>query len=83
MAPLRQLELQFKILDTIYTKGPISRIDISKETGITPATVTEIARKLISDQLIHETGELSTELNKSGRKKFCWIFLPIIVFTLV
>ena len=65
----RQLELQFKLLDTIYTKGPISRIDISKATGITPATVTEISRKLISDQLIHETGELSTELNKSGRKK--------------
>ncbi len=32
----KQRELRFKILDKIYSKGPISRIEISNETGITP-----------------------------------------------
>ncbi|MER2175244.1 MAG: ROK family protein [Carnobacterium sp.] len=65
----RQNTLQIKLLDIIYTKGPISRIDIAKETGITPATVSEISGNLINERLIHETGEVSSPLNKSGRKK--------------
>lgn len=65
----RKNALQIKLLDIIYTKGPISRIDIAKETGITPATVSEISGNLIKEQLIHETGEVSSPLNKSGRKK--------------
>lgn len=64
-----QQKLRFKILDKIYAKGPISRIDISKETGITPATVSEITGIMIQDNLIHELGEVIPEENKSGRKK--------------
>ena len=43
----KQAELRAIILDKIYAKGPISRIDISKETGITPATVSAITGSLI------------------------------------
>lgn len=64
-----QQKLRFKILDKIYSKGPISRIDISKETGITPATVSEITGYMIQDNLIHEIGEVIPEESKSGRKK--------------
>ena len=64
-----QQKLRFKILDKIYTKGPISRIDISKETGITPATVSEITGNMIQENLIHEIGEVIPEESKSGRKK--------------
>ncbi len=64
-----QQKLRFKILDKIYAKGPISRIDISKETGITPATVSEITGNMIQENLIHEIGEVITEESKSGRKK--------------
>ncbi len=64
-----QQKLRFKILDKIYAKGPISRIDISKETGITPATVSEITGNMIQENLIHEIGEVITEECKSGRKK--------------
>lgn len=31
-----QHERRIKVLDKIYAKGPISRIDISQETEITP-----------------------------------------------
>lgn len=65
----KQQKLIFKILDKIYSKGPISRIDISKETGITPATVSEITSNLIQENLIHELGEVIPEESKSGRKK--------------
>ena len=64
-----QQKLRSKILDKIYAKGPISRIDISKETGITPATVSEITGNMISENLIHEIGEVIPQQSKSGRKK--------------
>lgn len=65
-----QQKLRFKILDKIYAKGPISRIDISNETGITPATVSEITGYMIQENLIHEIGEVVPEENKSGRKRY-------------
>lgn len=64
-----QRNIRFKILDKIYSKGPISRIDISKETNITPATVSEITGEMINQKLIHEIGEAIPEQSKSGRKK--------------
>lgn len=64
-----QQKLRFKILNKIYAKGPISRIDISKETGITPATVSELTGNMIQENLIHELGEVTSEESKSGRKK--------------
>ena len=64
-----QQKLRFKILNKIYTKGPISRIDISKETGITPATVSEITGYMIQESLIYELGEVIPKESKSGRKK--------------
>lgn len=65
----KQQILRFKILNKIYVKGPISRIDISKETGITPATVSEITNILISEKLIYEIGEVTSKENTVGRKK--------------
>lgn len=71
-----QQKLRFKILDKIYAKGPISRIDISKETGITPATVSEITGNIIEEKLIHEIGEATPEEAKSGRKKILLAISP-------
>lgn len=65
----KQQKLRFKILDTIYAEGPISRIDISKKTSITPATVSEITSNMIHEKLIHEIGEVIPEQSTSGRKK--------------
>ncbi|OCA86596.1 ROK family transcriptional regulator [Pradoshia sp. D12] len=65
----KQRELRTKILDKIYVHGPISRIEISNHTGITPATVSEITGSLLKENLIYELGEDSSENNKSGRKR--------------
>ncbi|SHO56024.1 sugar metabolism global transcriptional regulator Mlc [Vibrio quintilis] len=42
----------YKLIDQ---KGPISRIDLSKESELAPASITKITRELIDAQLIHET----------------------------
>lgn len=62
------------IIDTLYTRGPQSRIDISKLLGITPATVSDITNQLIQDGLIFELGEDSDQ-NTAGRRK---ILLDIV-----
>lgn len=64
-----QRERQIKVLTVIYTQAPISRIDISKQTGITPATVSDITGTLLKENLIEEIGEKNDSQIKSGRKK--------------
>lgn len=65
----KKLEIRAQILDKIYTLGPISRIDIANQTGITPATVSEITSDLVEERLIHEEGTAEPQATKSGRKK--------------
>jgi N-acetylglucosamine repressor len=42
------------VLNTIKTSGPIGRADIARQTGLSPATVTSISAKLISQDLVLE-----------------------------
>ncbi|MDN3698627.1 MULTISPECIES: sugar metabolism global transcriptional regulator Mlc [Vibrio] len=42
----------YKLIDL---KGPISRIDLSKQSALAPASITKITRELIEAHLIHET----------------------------
>ena len=63
----KQNELRATVLDQLYAKRPISRIDISKETQITPATTGSIINELIKEGLVLELGELNDE--SVGRKK--------------
>ncbi|KXT96990.1 ROK family transcriptional regulator [Streptococcus mitis] len=64
----KQLQLRAKILDTIYTRGPISRIDIATKTGITPATTSSITNDLIKENILLELGEDEHDTSV-GRKK--------------
>lgn len=64
----KQLRLQQQILDIIYARGPISRIDIAHATGITPATVSNITASMLDNKLINETGEQAGD-RQVGRKK--------------
>ena len=57
------------VLDTIYTNQPISRIDISSITGITPAKVSESSNELILEGVVKELGSYTEEEVRSGRKK--------------
>lgn len=56
------------ILDLLYSKGPLSRIDISKSLGITPATVSDLTQHLINDHLVCELGE-DMDNTRVGRRK--------------
>ncbi len=42
------------VLNAIKTHGPISRANIARRTGLSPATVTSISAKLISQRLVLE-----------------------------
>ncbi len=42
------------VLNAIKTHGPIGRADIARRTGLSPATVTSISAKLISQHLVLE-----------------------------
>ena len=45
------------ILNTIKINGPISRLDISRKTGLSAATVTGITAKLIEEGVVFEKAE--------------------------
>ncbi|MDO4667799.1 MAG: ROK family transcriptional regulator [Streptococcus sp.] len=63
----KQAELRATILDQLYAKRPLSRIDISKYTNITPATTGNIVNELIRENFVRELGELDDD--SVGRKK--------------
>lgn len=75
----KQQQIRSTILDKLYAKGPISRIDISKETGVTPATVSAVTGEMIGENLIYELGE-QDHLNKVGRKKILLNIAPIYCY---
>ncbi|HJF20422.1 MAG TPA: ROK family transcriptional regulator [Enterococcus columbae] len=68
----KQAQNRALILDLIYSRSPISRIDIAKMTGITPATTSALTNELIKEGLVKEIGEEDSV--KAGRKK---IFLEV------
>lgn len=64
----KQQLIRATILDKIYAERPISRIDIAKDTGITPATVSTITADLLEEESIVETGQMNNQPT-AGRKK--------------
>ena len=44
------------VLQSIVGAGPISRADISRQTGLTPATVSHLVASLEEDRLVAELG---------------------------
>ena len=57
------------ILKCINDSGPISRKDIAKATGLTPASVTQITTGLIAEGELVELGAVSEAPGIAGRKK--------------
>lgn len=66
---------QKKVLEMIYKKGPISRVDISDKTGLAAATITNIVKKLLELGLVKEAERAPSsggrkpvlmEINKTG-----------------
>ncbi len=59
------VNIRQKVYDAIAESGEISRIQLSRKYHIRLATVTEVTRKLLEDNLIEEAGE---EKSTGGRK---------------
>lgn len=56
---------EFRVLQLIHAKPKISRVELCKETGLSPAAISAIVRSLIGTGLIEESGQNSSAL---GRK---------------
>jgi predicted NBD/HSP70 family sugar kinase len=56
---------RFNLINTIRTSGPIARVDISRNTGLSQATVTAITADLIAEGLLCET---ATAKSQGGRR---------------
>jgi predicted NBD/HSP70 family sugar kinase len=49
------------VLDFVRSAGPVSRVELAALTGLTPATMTNVMRQLLTDGLVIEVGrDLST-----------------------
>lgn len=60
-------ELEKEILDLIYARGPISRVELSKITNITPATISKVTGELLNQDVIKILGE--EHQATAGRRK--------------
>lgn len=65
-----------KILDTLYAQGPMSRIDLSKYLGITPATITDLTQVMIDEKILYELGEEDSNNGRAGRRKILLDICP-------
>jgi predicted NBD/HSP70 family sugar kinase len=45
------------VVDLIRSSGPISRVELVKDTGLTQPTISNIVRRLIDDGVVRETGD--------------------------
>lgn len=57
------------ILKLLNSDGPLSRKDISKKIGLTPAAVSNLTKELILEKVIQEKGEVENDVKKSGRRE--------------
>ena len=57
------------ILKCINNNGPLSRKDIAAQTGLTPASVTQITTLLIDEGILLEVGSVQENTGTAGRKK--------------
>lgn len=60
-----------KVLNLIYTEGPIARVTLAEKTGLTQQTITNIVNRLLAEGAVLETKGLS---NGGGRKP-----IPLII----
>ena len=74
---------RYVILNLINAQGPISRTQLTEITGFRPATVGEVAKSLIEEGLVIETGFASSrtgrrrEMLDLNRKNICAVGIAI------
>src|SRR5690625_3921947 len=55
----------------IFTEGPISRVELAEKTGLTQQTITNIVKRLLSEELVLEQSPFA---NAGGRKP-----IPLVI----
>src|SRR5690625_4867691 len=55
---------QQKVMRLIFTEGPISRVELAEKTGLTQQTITNIVKRLLSEELALEQSPVA---NARGR----------------
>src|SRR2546430_95995 len=60
----KSLQNELRVLHFIHANRTISRVDLVKRTGWSPASVTGIVRRLISKGLVVESGKNSSNLGR-------------------
>ncbi|HQD39531.1 MAG TPA: ROK family transcriptional regulator [Bacillota bacterium] len=68
-----------RVLATIRTRGPISRISIAKELDLSPPTVSSVVDELLASQLVEEVG---VGLSGGGRKPVLLALKPSSAYAL-
>ena len=60
------------LLWSLYFDQPLSRQDLSQATGLSPASVSNVTRELISDGVVVEAGALILDpiIREAGRRSF-------------
>lgn len=61
-------QTELRILQTIYEWGPISRVSLARELGLTRGTITTIIKKLINLDLVGEVGKGASS-SRRGRRE--------------
>lgn len=75
------LQNRATILEFLYRNPATSRTDIVNETGLTPATTTNIIKELSEQSLIYETGDEFSEF--SDLEDVEKLFLSQIIFRML
>lgn len=70
-----------QVLRCIFRNPEISRTDITKRTGITPATVTHICAALLAEGIILESGRRESE-SAGGRKRISLSVRPDFAYAI-
>ncbi len=66
---------QSEILRKVYFEGPITRLEVSQDLGISPATVTNIVNHLLAENILIESG--LKRLREAGPAPFWKSTLPM------
>lgn len=49
------------LLSSLYLRGPVSRLELVAESGLSPATVTNVVAELIGDGVVTEAGSVESD----------------------
>lgn len=64
-SPKRTVDLRLtnrqSVLQMLYQEGPMSRMELSQRTDLSPGTVTNVTSELLEDQIIIENGFVESE----------------------